>query len=90
SRFPYLQRPWKYMPPSVTTPMSNSRYNLRPRRNQPFNIRNPLPQGSVARGRKGKPPCRRCGRLHLGQCQLGTSGCFNCGQEGHFHRDYSK
>ena len=29
------------------------------------------------------PPCATCGRTHLGQCRLGSTACFICGQEGH-------
>ena len=31
--------------------------------------------------------CSRCGRSHSGECLQGRTGCFRCGQEGHFRRD---
>uniref|UniRef100_M1DM59 Gag-pol polyprotein n=1 Tax=Solanum tuberosum TaxID=4113 RepID=M1DM59_SOLTU len=35
-----------------------------------------------------KPPaCAKCGRNHSGICSEGSTGCFKCGQNGHFMRD---
>ncbi|XP_070034402.1 uncharacterized protein [Nicotiana tomentosiformis] len=34
------------------------------------------------------PTCNTCGKKHLGVCRLGTNGCFGCGQQGYFLRDY--
>ena len=31
--------------------------------------------------------CSRCCRSHSGECLKGRTGCFRCGQEGHFMRD---
>ena len=31
--------------------------------------------------------CDRCGRSHSGECLQGRTGCFRCGQEGHFMKD---
>ena len=33
------------------------------------------------------PLCQTCGRHHDGQCQAGSSVCFQCGQQGHFRRE---
>ena len=38
-------------------------------------------------GPKGKPPCGKCGKLHLGECRSGRSECFRCGQLGHFQNN---
>ena len=38
--------------------------------------------------RGNKPPaCPKCGRNHSGICLEGSTGCFKCGQNGHFIRD---
>ena len=36
---------------------------------------------------RSRPVCSRCGRSHSGECLQGRTGCFRCGQEGHFMRD---
>ena len=33
------------------------------------------------------PLCPTCQRRHLGECRMNITGCFHCGQEGHFIRD---
>ena len=33
------------------------------------------------------PLCPTCQRRHLGECKMHMTGCFHCGQEGHFIRD---
>ncbi|KAI5324051.1 hypothetical protein L3X38_033124 [Prunus dulcis] len=38
-------------------------------------------------GRRSHPQCARCGRYHSGPCQQGTTGCYYCGQSGHFRTD---
>ena len=34
--------------------------------------------------KRGKsPPCKNCGKLHSGECLLGTGKCYKCGKAGH-------
>ena len=33
------------------------------------------------------PLCPTCQRRHLGECRMNITGCFHCGQEGHFIRE---
>ncbi|VVA41442.1 PREDICTED: LOC110750424, partial [Prunus dulcis] len=53
--------------------------------------------GSIVRGSGRQPPsavgrmrssqCNECGRYHTRTCRQGTTGCFHCGQPGHFLRE---
>ena len=50
-------------------------------------------QGSVrplvsSSGTQSVPPiCHMCQRRHLGECKRYITGCFHCGEEGHFIRE---
>ena len=50
-------------------------------------------QGSVrppvaSSGTQSIPPvCHLCQKRHLGECRRFSTGCFHCGQEGHFIRE---
>ena len=54
---------------------SNSNQN---KKNKPNN------QGSTY------PTCPKCGKLHPGQCRLGTTLCYICGKEGYYSRNCPK
>ncbi|XP_059292555.1 glycine-rich RNA-binding protein RZ1C-like, partial [Lycium ferocissimum] len=47
------------------------------------------PQYSSRSGQMRPPPprCNQCGRMHSGQCRLGSDACYACGQMGHKMRD---
>ncbi|KAL5570460.1 hypothetical protein UlMin_027035 [Ulmus minor] len=36
------------------------------------------------------PTCPKCGKLHPGQCRLGTTLCYTCEKEGHYSRNCPK
>ena len=40
-------------------------------------------------GTQSIPPiCDLCRRRHFGECKRYTKGCFHCGHEGHFIREF--
>ncbi|KAK4729912.1 hypothetical protein R3W88_022900 [Solanum pinnatisectum] len=43
-------------------------------------------EGSMAQGGSKPPAYAKCGRSHTGLCRDGSTGCFKCGQNGHFMR----
>ena len=50
-------------------------------------VRSPAaPRGGRSSG-SSFPLCPTCQRMHLGECMMNMTGCFHCGQEGHFIRD---
>ena len=47
-------------------------------------VRSPAaPRGGRSSG-SSFPLCPTCQRRHLGECRMNMTGCFHCGQEGHF------
>ncbi|KAK4726787.1 hypothetical protein R3W88_031704 [Solanum pinnatisectum] len=47
-------------------------------------------KGNVAQRGSKPPACTKCGRNHSSTCREGFTGCFKCGQNGHFIREFSK
>ncbi|GMN69765.1 hypothetical protein TIFTF001_038812 [Ficus carica] len=43
--------------------------------------------GQPAKQAKNSPPCSKCGKLHLGECRMGTNLCYGCGRKGHPSKD---
>ena len=50
-------------------------------------IRSPAALGGGRSSGSSFPLCPTCQRRHLGECRMNMTGCFHCGQEGHFIRD---
>ncbi|KAL5835340.1 hypothetical protein ACOSQ4_014837 [Xanthoceras sorbifolium] len=43
---------------------------------------------STTENMRTMPLCSRYGRNHTGECRQGITGCYICGQEGHFMKNY--
>ncbi|GMN31817.1 hypothetical protein TIFTF001_049720 [Ficus carica] len=43
--------------------------------------------GQPAKQAMNIPPCSKCGKLHLGECRMGTNLCYGCGREGHLSKN---
>ena len=50
-------------------------------------VRSPTALGGGKSSGSSFPLCSTCQRRHLGECRMNMTGCFHCGQEGHFIRD---
>ena len=47
-------------------------------------FRSPTAPGGGRSSGSSFPLCPTCQRRHLGECRMNMTGCFQCGQEGHF------
>ena len=47
-------------------------------------VRSPAALGGGRSSGLSFPLCPTCQRKHLGECRMNMTGCFHCGQEGHF------
>jgi len=86
----FQQRQKGPAPSSASAPAPRNRVEYNGQNSQNFRARPAQSQGSVAQGGNWAPACARCGRTHLGKCRDGQSGCFKCGQEGHFMKEGPK
>ena len=50
-------------------------------------VRSPAAPGGGRSSGLSFPLCPTCQRRHLGECRMNMTGCFHCGQEGHFIRN---
>ncbi|KAH0654435.1 hypothetical protein KY290_032963 [Solanum tuberosum] len=73
---------------SAPAPRNKCEYNSQ--NSQYFRARPGHSQGSVAQGGNWEPACARCGRTHPGKCRDSSTGCFKCGKEGYFMKEYPK
>ena len=39
-------------------------------------------RNSESRAPQERPPCRKCGKLHGGECMMSTNACYSCGETG--------
>uniref|UniRef100_M1DPH3 Gag-pol protein n=1 Tax=Solanum tuberosum TaxID=4113 RepID=M1DPH3_SOLTU len=70
---------------SATAPKNKSEYN-----SQNFKAKPVYSQGSIAQGGSKPPACAKYHRNHSGTYREGSTGCFKCGQNGHFMRECPK
>ncbi|XP_015076432.1 uncharacterized protein LOC107020537 [Solanum pennellii] len=73
---------------SVPTPRNNGEYNG----HKSLNIKDSPAhsQGSVAQRGSWDPSFGRCRRNHVDKCCNGQSGCFKCGEVGHYMKELPK
>uniref|UniRef100_M1DVX7 Gag-pol protein n=1 Tax=Solanum tuberosum TaxID=4113 RepID=M1DVX7_SOLTU len=64
---------------SAPAPKNKGEYN-----DQNFRAKPAYSQGSITQKSSKPPACAKCGRNHSGICREGSTGCFKCGQSGHF------
>ena len=50
-------------------------------------VRSPATLGGGRSSGSSFPLCPTCQRRQLGECRMNMTGCFHCGQEGHFIRN---
>ncbi|KAH0764840.1 hypothetical protein KY285_000711 [Solanum tuberosum] len=77
-------------PSSASAPAPRNRGEFNNQNSQNFRARPAQSQGSVAQGGNGIPACTKCGRTHAGVCRDDSTGCFKCGQNGHFKKECPK
>ncbi|KAH0679031.1 hypothetical protein KY284_020116 [Solanum tuberosum] len=77
-------------PSSAKAPAPRYRGEHNGQNSKDFKARPTQSSGSVAQGSGLTPACARCGRTHPGKCRDGQTGCFKCGQEGHFMKECPK
>ncbi|KAH0706733.1 hypothetical protein KY289_011809 [Solanum tuberosum] len=70
---------------SAPAPRNKSEYNGQNSKAKPA-----YSQGNVVQGSSKPPACAKCGRNHSGTCREGSTGCFKCGQNGHFMQECPK
>ncbi|XP_049397157.1 uncharacterized protein LOC125861262 [Solanum stenotomum] len=70
---------------SAPAPTNNGEYYGQHSRAKPA-----YSQGNVAQRGSKPPACAKCGRNHSGIYREGFTGCFKCGQTGHFMQECPK
>ncbi|MCH80451.1 retrotransposon protein, partial [Trifolium medium] len=54
---------------------------------QQLKPKGPPQKGKQTQSPKNYPPCKNCGKAHLGECMKGLGVCFGCRQPGHIISD---
>ncbi|KAH0689359.1 hypothetical protein KY289_016717 [Solanum tuberosum] len=87
SRSSFQQKQKGPAPSSASAPSPNNKNEYY---GQNSRVKLTYSQGSMAQGGSKPPVCAKCGRNHSGICREGFTGCFKCGQSGHFMRESPK
>ncbi|XP_073120465.1 uncharacterized protein [Henckelia pumila] len=64
-----------------------------PPQHRPYQQQQPRPQGQkqlalpAPKSENAPTACQKCGKLHSGQCMMGTGVCYLCKQPGHFAKE---
>ncbi|XP_073153742.1 uncharacterized protein [Henckelia pumila] len=72
---------------------SRKRSYQAPPQHRPYQQQQPRPQGqkqlALPAPKLASAPtaCQKCGKLHSGQCMVGTGVCFLCKKPGHYRKD---
>ncbi|XP_049397354.1 uncharacterized protein LOC125861522 [Solanum stenotomum] len=86
----FEQRQRGPVPSSASAPVPRNKSEYTGQSSQNFRAGPVQSQNSVAQGSNQVLACPRCGRVHPGKCRQGQTGCFKCGQEGHFMKECPK
>jgi len=90
NRSSFQQRQRGPAPSSVSAPAPRNKSGYAGQNSQNFRARPAQSQNSIAQESNRGLACARCGRVHPGKCRQGQTGCFKCGQEGHFMKECPK
>uniref|UniRef100_M1DFL9 Retrotransposon protein n=1 Tax=Solanum tuberosum TaxID=4113 RepID=M1DFL9_SOLTU len=90
NRSSFQQRQKGPVPSSARAPAPRYIAEFNGQNSKDFKARSAQSSGSVAQGGSLFPTCARCGRTHPGKYRDDQTGCFKCGQEGHFVKECPK
>ncbi|KAG5589882.1 hypothetical protein H5410_040396 [Solanum commersonii] len=71
-------------------PAPRGKNDYRNQNPQNFRVQGSQSYGSIAQGFTHNPLCGKCGKLHLGECRVGTNLCYKCGRTGNFSKECPK
>jgi len=87
NRSSFQQRQKGLAPLSACAPTPRNKFEYNSQNSKHFKTRPAQSQGSVAQRGNWAPACAKCGRNHIGKYHDSSTGCFKCGQQGHFMKE---